>query len=623
MRDDLLNTHDPSQHSVEQPGAFAAQPVQSLRILATSDIHMQLLGHDYIADQSVGHAGLAGLATLVEDARAEAQAEGTISILIDNGDFLQGNALADVLAKMPVTADHPLIAVLGEMGYDAIGLGNHDLDHGVAYLCNLANLMPVPCVTSNLVPAGSAPFVRSALIRCARPHNTWKVPDTLTIGLISVLPERTAQWNTQELKDWAEIHPSLNCAQTAAEEVRAQGADIVILLAHLGVEGPVNEPVPQDDARHLAGVPGIDAVITGHTHRRLPGVDHAGYSGVDIEKGALHHRPAVMPGFEASDLAVLDLQLGWADDTQWHVLSHETQLRPNTGEVPAHPKISALCAPVHHATRAELAVSCGQTSATIHNYFTLAMPTATSSLEASAKFDAVRSGIAGTADANLPLLATASAHTAGGRGGPRNFLHIPAGTIYRRHLAGLSPFTNEICALKINGQELRDWLEHKAGVFSHLCPEKPDQPLRLDHRPSFDFDTVFGVDYTIDPSQPAGSRLVHLTYQGATVAAEQNFVLATNMFRAVGGGGGARFTSDQIIFRSTDSVPEALVHVLSSSKRQFPLNLQPWRFACATPVQAIIRTSPEALPYLNDIAHLSPQVLGHQEDGFMAIRCRF
>src|SRR6056297_1637946 len=104
----------------------------TLRILETTDLHMHILGYDYFADRPDDSIGLCGLADLIALQRQKDEAT---TLLFDNGDFLQGNPLADhVFATQSAQGIHPIAAAMNEIGYDAITLGNHDLDHGVAFL---------------------------------------------------------------------------------------------------------------------------------------------------------------------------------------------------------------------------------------------------------------------------------------------------------------------------------------------------------------------------------------------------------------------------------------------------------------------------------------------------------
>ena len=110
-----------------------------LRILATTDLHMHLSAHNYFTDRPAPGTGLVHLASLVRAARAEARARGDAVLLLDNGDSLQGTPMEDLpLHPPPPGPDgepaHPMMLAMAELGYDAIGLGNHDFDFGLARL---------------------------------------------------------------------------------------------------------------------------------------------------------------------------------------------------------------------------------------------------------------------------------------------------------------------------------------------------------------------------------------------------------------------------------------------------------------------------------------------------------
>ena len=586
-----------------------------LRILATTDLHAQMLGFDYVNDRAGPHAGFAGLAALIASARTEAAARGMGCLLLDNGDLLQGAPIDRTLAQQEVDAAHPVVKALTHLRYDAVGLGNHDLDHGMPYLQAIAGRLPCPVVCSNLRFSGQTAIRRSALLPCADETGT-----ALRIGIVSALPAKTALWNQADLSGVARLDPIAESVRQATAEVRGAGADIVILLAHLGLEGVPGQDCPGEDARPLAAIPGVDAVILGHTHRRLPGRDHAGLDNVDTDTGRLGAKPSVMAGHDGSDLAVLDLHLEHDPDGGWRVADHTTTLRGNGPDIAPDPVIERLFRPAHDRTRAALARPCGRTERHLHNYFSLAAPTATCALVANAKALAVRNALAGTDEAHLPILAAAAAHTAGGRNGPGHYLHMRPGLLFRRHLAGLSPYGNAIWGLRVTGAELRRWLENAAGVYTRLQPGALRHPLLQNARPSFDHDTIYGLSYSIDPTRPAGSRIVDIRMEGEPLADDRPLILATTSFRAAGGGGGARFGEDKVICRSTQDMTSALCDVLSGGDPIYPLDSRPWRFACPPGVSAILNTAPEALDHLQDIAHLSPVPEGIDPRGFARLR---
>ena len=207
------------ERRVAKEGSFypPAEPPAELRaakvrVLATSDVHMQLLGHAYATDQPLPHRGLSGLATIIAQERAKAAAEGAAVLLVDNGDLLQGNALGTWAASHRESPLHPVAAILNLMNYDAVGVGNHDLDFGLSYLTGLARDLQMPMVSSNLVTTAPDPLQPHAVLPCAIPHH----PDeTINIGILSVLPEQTAMWNRAVLGQDARIAAIL----PAAEEV--------------------------------------------------------------------------------------------------------------------------------------------------------------------------------------------------------------------------------------------------------------------------------------------------------------------------------------------------------------------------------------------------------------------
>ncbi|MEP2418652.1 MAG: hypothetical protein ABJI09_07915, partial [Marinomonas sp.] len=164
---------------------------------------MQIVGHDYVSDRSVGHHGLAGIATLIRTARQEAAAQGAACVLLDNGDLLQGNAMGDQLAQMAVSPAHPVIACLNHLRYDAIGLGNHDLDHGLPYLRAVAGALDMPLVSTNLHLTEPGPLRHWAIATCPLPMADLPTPATLQIGLLSVLPTKTEIWNRDVLEGQA------------------------------------------------------------------------------------------------------------------------------------------------------------------------------------------------------------------------------------------------------------------------------------------------------------------------------------------------------------------------------------------------------------------------------------
>ena len=116
------------------PFSARAQANQAhLRIMETTDIHVNVLPYDYYADKPNDTMGLARTASLIDGVRREA----TNSMLIDNGDFLQGNPMGDFIAYEKGMKDgdvHPVIKGMNELGYACSTLGNHEFNYGLSFM---------------------------------------------------------------------------------------------------------------------------------------------------------------------------------------------------------------------------------------------------------------------------------------------------------------------------------------------------------------------------------------------------------------------------------------------------------------------------------------------------------
>jgi 2',3'-cyclic-nucleotide 2'-phosphodiesterase / 3'-nucleotidase len=142
--------------------ATADLGVFRLRILATSDLHVHITPWDYYADRASAAAGLARTATLIAAARAEVGA----SLLLDNGDFLQGSPMGDLETMRGGVADaHPMIAAMNALGYDAATLGNHEFSNGLAFLLGQIAKARFPIVSANIARTlGASPLQDATVV---------------------------------------------------------------------------------------------------------------------------------------------------------------------------------------------------------------------------------------------------------------------------------------------------------------------------------------------------------------------------------------------------------------------------------------------------------------------------
>ncbi|MGC3938876.1 5'-nucleotidase C-terminal domain-containing protein [Roseobacter sp. EG26] len=600
--------------------------------MATSDLHMQLIAYDYVNDRKTDGGSLAKMASLIRQAREEAAETGALCILLDNGDTFQGTPVSDFLAKHPGTHPHPMVDALNALRYDAVGLGNHDLDYGLDYLGRCLAQFQAPVLCANL-KTSALPMIMPHTIFQREVQTASGETISLRLGVVSAMPQLTASWNRHQLAGNADVEPAMPSLVRAVQEVRNQGADVVVALAHMGIATIDEGEDAQNEIVAIAGIPGIDAVVGGHTHLRFPGPDHNGVQGVDSETGLIGRVPTVMPGNSGSDLGVIDLRLHRPENALHpQVVSCTVQLRSVDGETPEDTEIAAVSEMAHDKTRAYLARPVAQLSNPMHSYFALARPSHVPALLAAAKRKAISEAIAGTELERLPLLAAVATPATGGFDGPENFVSLPAGELKRRHVAGLLPYANQVWAVKATGARLSGWLERSALLFNVLRPGDGDQMLVDPQVPGFRYDAIYGLTYEIDPTRAprfdaAGKaisnevgRVSDIRWQGKLVDPDQEFLVAVTNHRAGGGGVFRPFDDAEIVVKKAAPLDQALIDYLKNPDCHDIRTAAPWRFTPKLGVSAILHTAPEALEHLGDIPSLHPEPYGTTPEGFARLR---
>lgn len=590
---------------------------QRLRILCTTDLHMHLTGFDYYTDRPDPAAGLTRLATLIARARAEA---GGPVLLFDNGDLAQGTLMGEVARAS--AAPHPAMQAFAHLGYDAIGLGNHDFNFGLPALARMLADAPCPALCANLTGERPDGLGARAVIERQLPGG-----ETLRIGVFGVIPPQTVLWDADRLLGRVGIRDIVRSGREQARALRRDGCDIVVALAHTGLAADDRGPGAENAARPLAGCSGIDVVIAGHTHRSLPGPDHAGLAAVDTERGAIYGKPSIMAGFGGRALGLLDLDLEKDPKTGWRIASHRAELR-QARDVPEDPGLLRLLAPAHAATRRHAAQPVGHTQEPLHSYFSLCRPDPSLAMIAAAQSDALGEAVRQAAP-DLPILSAAAPARTGGRGGPLHYADLPAGPLHLRHLWDLQPFPNRIAALLLTGAQIAEWLEWSVSIFHRIAPGSSDAILVDPARPGWNFDTVFGVSYRIDLSRPArydaagrihdpeAKRIADLRLGGSPLHPGTRAAVLVNSYRANGGGDPPGLADAPRLPVPRITVQEAMAaHLAKPSPQPEP---PAWEFAPMPGTTALLRTGPGAAAHLGELGGRAT-ALGEDAEGFLRIR---
>lgn len=594
------------------PFAFAAGATRlRLRVLATSDLHAHLAAYDYFTDRPAPHLGLAQIAPLVAAARAE---PGVATLLVDNGDFLQGTPLGDLAAEGALgPGPHPVIAAMNALGYDAAALGNHEFNFGLPVLRRVLAAARFPVLAANISGAGLPCAPRVVLTRqvadgAGRVH-------ALRIGLAGFVPPQILTWDRQHLEGRLAARDILAAARDLLPALR-RDSDLVVALAHTGLGGDAHRDGHEDAGAALAGLPGIDAVVMGHSHQVFPGPAFDGRPGV-AEGGLLQGKPAVMPGFGGSHLGVIDLALE-PEGAGWRVADALARAVPVTARAEDDSPLAALVAPAHAATLAQVRRPIGHAAAPLNSFFAQIAPDPALRLVAEAQRDRILRSLQETGGCDAPILSAVSPFKTGARLGPGFYTDIPAGPLLMRHVADLYYFPNTLCALRVTGAGLVDWLEQVAAQFATLA-EGAAAPLLAPDFPGYNFDTLFGLSYAFDLTAPPGQRLRDLCHAGRPVRPGDRFVVATNSYRAAGGGLSVK---GERVLGLPEQVRDILLRHIAAGGTP-PEGPDGWRFAPMPGRSALFDTAPAAQAHLHRIASLAPEPLGLTEAGFLRLRLTF
>jgi len=296
---------------------------QKLLILHTNDIHSHLMGfapeRDYTPatpNDDVTRGGMARLATAIGGARAAAEAADTPVLLLDAGDFMMGS-----LFELLATQEVPELTLMQALGYDATTLGNHELDWtptGLAAIVQAARAKQItlPILSSNMHFSATDAGDDALEAVGPLPAKLVKTVGGIKVGLFGLLGANAVQVTPQSSP--LSFDPIAVAAARLVTELRdVDQVDLVIALSHSGIDREGHG----EDADLAAAVPGIDVIVSGHSHDTLEQPVRVGqtlivtagsYTGY-LGKLALTVTPAATAGERAS-VAVEDYTLLGIDD---------------------------------------------------------------------------------------------------------------------------------------------------------------------------------------------------------------------------------------------------------------------------------------------------------------------
>ncbi|HVG45980.1 MAG TPA: 5'-nucleotidase C-terminal domain-containing protein [Longimicrobium sp.] len=520
------------------PAASPAPPGRgTLVLMGTTDLHGWLLPYDYYTGKTTSNS-LASLVPLIDSVRA---ANPGRSLLVESGDLLQGNPLDFVYSRLAPGEAHPLVQAMNLVAYDAAAIGNHEFNYGIAHLDSAVAHAQFPWLSANVFRAGTGQHAYRSYAFVERTVGGKRVK----IGITSVTPPGVAIWDRDNVRGRLEFHDIVASVRPVVAEMRARGADLVLVAAHSGLEGSSYDTaathVPAENAAAAMAreVPGIDVIFMGHSHREVADTTLDGVLVLQAKNWG-------------ASLAVATLALEAAEDGGWRVMEkHGRILRPVEGRVDA--RLEAALAEAHRRTREYVSRQIGTSTGEWTSELARTRDTPILDL-----INDVQRRATGAE------LSAASAFTLTSR--------LPRGPVTVADVAGLYVYDNTLKALRISGAQLRAFLE-KSAEYYLPCPASACARLTNPAVPGYNFDVVSGVDYALDLTKPVGQRVVRLTRNGRAVAAADSFTIAVNNYRASGSGGFSMLLGAPVVYDRGESIRDLLIADIQRRGRISPADV--------------------------------------------------
>ncbi len=495
---------------------LGANSTVDLLVAATTDVHGYIEGWNYLTSRPDTLRGLARIATIVDSIR---RVTGELPVLVDAGDFLQGTPLTYVAARVDTTIKHPVIAAMNAMEYDAAVVGNHEFDYGLETLDRAMHEADFPMLACNVYGQNGQRRFRAWTVEIRR---------GIKVAIVGATTPAAAVLDHDQLAGKLQVREIIPDVRSSVRDARNAGAAVVVVVLHSGLD----EPSTYDTTGTGAGsenvaarvaheVPGIDVIVYGHTHKEMADT---------VIAGTL----LMQPKNWATSLSVAQLRL-----------------ERHSGRWTVTHKHSWLIQALHHREDSQILAVASEG----HRLAVRYAATAIGTTPVAWRSDSGRVVDTPLIDFVLDVERRASGAQLASTAVFSLDDSLSAGPITIARMAALYPYENTLRAVRISGEQLREYLEHSARFFrSDANGVEADPSI-----PGYNYDVVGGVDYEIDVSKPVGERVTHLVYQGKPVAAADSFTMAVSSFRQEGGGGFSMLHGAPVVYDQQKDIRELLI----------------------------------------------------------------
>lgn len=501
----------------------------TFRILTTNDVHGRYFDSLYVSDRTEN--ALTNVAWYVDSIRVAEGAENVI--LLDAGDCLQGDNAAYYFNYVDTTSKHLFARMVEHIGYDAVVVGNHDIETGHPVYDRLVETMEVPLLAANAIRVDDGKPYFQEYVTLKR-HG-------LNITVIGFTNPNIKGWLSPVLWEGMTFESLVPFAQEVVDRVAAsEKSDVVVVAIHAGTGEGDGSQLESQGLDLFQSLEGVDFVVCSHDHRP---VVHKNDSICLINAGS-HCR-----NLGSGSITVK------VEDGKVVSKTLDAELIP-IDKKNVDKDMQELFHPDFEDVKAFTLKEVGELKTDLRT----------------------RDAYRGMSD-YLNLIHTLSLGCTPAQisfAAPLTFNgFVKAGTLVYNDLFTIYPYENQLFVVEMTGKEIKDYLEYSYDLWINSISSSDENLLKIVNRPdprtgqktwsfvnrSYNFDSAGGLVYEVDVTKPAGRRvLIKSLADGSLFDEAAKYNVAMTSYRASGGGGimreGAGIDTDRIDDRVVEYYPE-------------------------------------------------------------------
>ena len=517
-----------------------------ITILGTSDLHGNIWGFSYEDSKETANNGMARLYTYIESVRAE----NPNTILVDAGDDIQGTIMTDDIYNKTPEETHPVIYAMNYMGYDAMTLGNHEFNWGVETATKILSQAEFPVLAQNVKnPDGS--------LATGAGYTIIDVGG-VKVAVIGVVTPDIPIWDGGKEGIDSLTYEAANLAVKDAIAEIGDSADIIMVSAHMGMYAEFDEDNGSDSAQKiLDDNPEIDVLQVAHNHVV-----------VNEKQGNI-----VIGGCrnQGRDIARFDIYL----DDENNITNSTVEIVDMTGVEPSEEiRNLEVVKEAHEKTISYVNGGGGE-----DGEGGAALGSTTAKFQPENEIKGIpEARVRDTAVMDLinHIQLEASGADVSAAALFKDTSDLPEGDINYGNIFDIYKFDNTLYRVKVTGKELKAYMEWSAECYNQWVPG--DINISFDPEyPDYLYDMFEGVEYEIDLSEPKGSRIKNVMFNGEPLSDDQELTLAVNNYRYSSALKAQNLISGKREWESSNSIRDMIVEYFATNSPVSPFVTDNWK----------------------------------------------